>query len=97
MVQDMIRGDTSVAVTADTSMFSAKLDELESKVSEMEKMLTDLQEIVSVLIEGTPPTAGIDIKKNDVPPAETDEVVPSREIPKTAVDKLAARRMLVGK
>lgn len=109
MVQDIMKSGTSV--TADTSMFGTRLNELENKVSKMEQKFTDLQAITDVVIEDISPTDGnrtdIKIEKIDVVSTEivaTDEKTsplhikqePSEEASKTTADKLVARRALVG-
>jgi len=65
MIQDVIKGDISVAPTTDMSLINARLSKLEDKVSKMEQKLAQLQAIIDALSKDIPP-----IVSNDIIPTE---------------------------
>lgn len=106
MVQDVIKGDVSVAAM-DTSLVSTRLDELEIKVSRLEQKFVDLQTITDVLIESiSPPTDDyVDaVTEEEIITTDEDVTIPihekeertKKEISKIAIEKSAARRALAG-
>ncbi|XP_012218727.1 glutamine-rich protein 2-like isoform X2 [Linepithema humile] len=60
MMQDVIKGDISVAPTADMLSINERLNELEDKVSKMEQKLVYLQAVIDALSKDAPPTTAID-------------------------------------